>query len=65
LETSSETVKFIFVLVFVAVIAALYVLMKGMEAGIDNKARLFLHCVMIVTSVIPPELPMELSLAVL
>lgn len=61
---SSETVYFIGVLVVFAVIAAAVVLRGGLSDERRNKFRLVLHCIMIVTSVVPPELPMELSLAV-
>ena len=40
---------------------------EGIFAGIDRglkKSTLLLDCVLIVTSVVPPELPMKLSLAV-
>ena len=38
--------------------------MKGLENEKRSHYKLILHCVMIITSVVPPELPMELSLAV-
>lgn len=61
---SSETFYFIGVLVVFAVVAAAVVLRGGLADEKRNKFRLVLHCIMIVTSVVPPELPMELSLAV-
>ena len=37
---------------------------RGMDRGTRNPFRLVLHVIIIITSVVPPELPMELSLAV-
>ncbi len=61
---SSETFSFIAVLVLFAIVAATIVLYEGVMDEKRNKFRLVLHCIMIITSVVPPELPMKLSLAV-
>jgi cation-transporting ATPase 13A1 len=61
---SKETFYFIGALVAFALIASSVVLYQGLHDESRNQFKLILHCIMIVTSVVPPELPMELSLAV-
>eukprot|EP00054_Salpingoeca_dolichothecata_P000146 m.16120 g.16120 ORF g.16120 m.16120 type:complete len:1361 (+) comp10277_c0_seq1:123-4205(+) len=51
-----------FLLMF-AIAASTYVLKKGLEED-REQFDLLLHCILIVTSVIPPELNMQLALAV-
>ncbi|RNF14581.1 putative cation transporting ATPase [Trypanosoma conorhini] len=63
-ENSGESFAFIGVLVVFALAAAGYLLKRGLEDPNRSRWKLFLSCVQIITAVVPPELPMELSLAV-
>ncbi|KAL0958887.1 hypothetical protein HGRIS_014206 [Hohenbuehelia grisea] len=58
-----ESFMFIGFLLIFAIAASWYVWVKGIERGL-KKSKLLLDCILIITSVVPPELPMELSLAV-
>ncbi|KDQ06001.1 hypothetical protein BOTBODRAFT_39852 [Botryobasidium botryosum FD-172 SS1] len=58
-----ESFLFIGFLLIFAIAASWYVWVNGVAKGM-KKSKLLLDCVLIVTSVVPPELPMELSMAV-
>ena len=59
-----ETALLLVLLFCFAVVASGYVLKKGLEDGKRSKYELMLRCVLILTSVVPPDLPMQTGLAV-
>lgn len=61
---NTEAMWFILFLLGFAICASSFVLHQGLQDASRDRFKLLLHCIMIVTSVVPPELPMELSLAV-
>jgi cation-transporting ATPase 13A1 len=53
-ENNAETFKFIGVLLFFACVSSMHVLNIGLRDESRNKFKLVLHCIMIITSVVPP-----------
>lgn len=59
-----EVYLLLFILLIVSLIASAYVLIVGLEDDERNKNKLFIRCIGIVTSVVPPELPMIMNMAI-
>jgi len=59
-----DTFVFIAMLLCFAMYTAYYVVVEGLDDPYRNRFKLMLHTIIICTSVVPPELPMELALAV-
>ena len=51
-------------LLICSILTSAYVLKVGMKDEDRSKEKLFLRCILIITTVVPPELPMILTLAV-
>lgn len=58
-----EAFGFIGILLFFAVVSSLYTLREGLKMG-KTGYKVFLECILIITNVVPTELPLELSMAV-
>jgi len=61
---TKDTFLFIVILLLCAIGSSILILHHGWNDPTRNRFKLVLHVVIIITSVVPPELPMELSLAV-
>ena len=59
-----ETLLALLVLLVFALVSAAYVFKRGLEKGNRTTHELLLRCVIIVTSVVPRQLPMQMALAV-
>jgi len=61
---SKDAFIFIFCLLVIAIAASYYVLVEGIKREGEITYKLLLRCIIIITSVVPAELPIELSLAI-
>ena len=61
---SKEVYWYLLILLVFALIASYHVMVEGLKDKDRSRYKIMLRCVLIITNVVPPELPMQLSLAV-
>ena len=60
----SEAFILIFILLIFSIWSSANILITGLDDPDRDKNKLFLRCILIITTVVPPELPMILTMAV-
>ena len=61
---SVEVYYYLLILLVFALMASYHVMTEGLKDPDRSRYKIMLRCVLIITNVVPPELPMELSLTV-
>lgn len=61
---TKETLALLGLLLGFALLAAAHVMSEGLKAGKRSQYELVLRCVLIITRVVPPELPLQTAMAV-
>jgi manganese-transporting P-type ATPase len=61
---TKETMILLFILLIFACLASYHVYTVGIKDGKRSQYELVLRCILILTSVVPPELPMQTAMAV-
>ena len=59
-----EVYWYLLILLIFALVASYHVMMEGLKDPDRSRYKIMLRCVLIITNVVPPELPMQLSIAV-
>lgn len=63
-EFRADALFLLSLLLVVSLFSSAYVMYWGLQDSERNKNKLFLRCITIITSVVPTELPMIMSLAI-
>ena len=59
-----EVYAYLLILLVFALAASYYVLTESLKDPDRSRYKIMLRCILIITNVVPPELPMQLSIAV-